>query len=268
MGKRGVARILALTAVAIAGLAASAWAGNIHGTAHNDVLRGTPHNDIIHGLAGNDRIYGLGGNDKLYGGPGNDRLYGGAGNDVLVGGPGADILDCGGGHDVAYASVSARALSNCEVVHTVTPPPTTTSTPTTTAPTTTTAPALVAEPGQYCGFTDKGESVCFYINAGTPETFTKAHFAVTSDCNPSSRFVVTYDFYDSVPLGADLSWTYSVTSGDVAGTVFSGTADASGRVGQGARQCHDRLPGHDVHLHGRHHLDRQPPAVRAATTGV
>src|SRR5947209_8625421 len=85
--RRLLLRVLALTAVAVAGLAASAWAANIHGTAHNDLLRGTPGNDAIRGLAGNDRIYGLGGNDKLYGGPGNDHLYGGPGNHGLLGRP-------------------------------------------------------------------------------------------------------------------------------------------------------------------------------------
>jgi Ca2+-binding RTX toxin-like protein len=229
---------IVLVLLLAAGVAAAAWAKSIGGTPRADVIRGTARADVIHGRAGNDRLYGLGGadtlygdagNDKLYGGPGNDHLYGGPGNDVLVGGPGRDVIDCGPGNDTVVADSNDVVAGNCEHIEGLGD---TTSTPTTTdtTPTTTTAPALVAKAGQYCGFADSGDSVCFQITGDTPQRFTKAHFAFTTDCTPSSRWTVTIDLNGYATVQPDLSFTYTVTSGNVTGTVFSGTLDTQGNA--------------------------------------
>ena len=213
---RGVLKVAALGAV-VAGLgAASAWAATIHGNARANVIHGTPRAD---------KIFGLGGNDRLYGGAGNDKLYGGPGNDVLVGGPGADLLNCGPGHDTAYADKHDR-LIGCEVVKGLNPPP-----PPTTTPTTTSAPALVAKPGQYCGFAQTGDSVCFNITGDTPQRFTGAHYAITSDCTPSSRWTVTLDTAGGTDIDAtNLTFDFKATSGDAQGTEITGTLDQNGNA--------------------------------------
>jgi len=72
-------------------------AGDITGTAGDDVICGSEGNDRIAGLGGNDIIFGFGGDDQLSGGDGNDILLGGAGSDSLVGGAGNDRLYGGGG---------------------------------------------------------------------------------------------------------------------------------------------------------------------------
>ncbi|MDP1818875.1 MAG: hypothetical protein Q8K58_03170 [Acidimicrobiales bacterium] len=72
-------------------------AGDILGTAGNDVICGSPGADRIAGLGGDDIIFGLGGNDQITGGDGNDVLLGGDGSDQLVGANGNDRLYGGGG---------------------------------------------------------------------------------------------------------------------------------------------------------------------------
>jgi uncharacterized repeat protein (TIGR01451 family) len=72
-------------------------AGDIFGTAGNDVICGSSGIDRISGLGGNDVLFGLGGDDQLNGGDGNDMLFGGDGSDQLAGGNGNDQLYGGGG---------------------------------------------------------------------------------------------------------------------------------------------------------------------------
>jgi uncharacterized repeat protein (TIGR01451 family) len=68
-------------------------AGDIAGTAGDDVICGSAGPDRISGGGGNDVIFGLGGADLLSGGEGNDRLVGGGGGiDRLSGGAGDDVL--------------------------------------------------------------------------------------------------------------------------------------------------------------------------------
>ena len=68
-------------------------AGDIVGTAGDDVICGSAGPDRISGQGGNDVIFGLGGADQLSGGDGNDRLVGGGGGiDRLAGGAGDDVL--------------------------------------------------------------------------------------------------------------------------------------------------------------------------------
>jgi Tol biopolymer transport system component len=79
-------------------------AGDIYGTAGNDIICGSDGPDRIFGGGGNDIILGLGGDDQLLGNVGgNDRLFGGAGNDRITGQGGADIVDGGIGVDQCIA---------------------------------------------------------------------------------------------------------------------------------------------------------------------
>ena len=82
------------------------FAGNIFGTANNDVLTGTSGNDRIYGGAGNDAIMGNAGNDVLDGGLGDDKVSGGDGDDVIKVGLGLDTLDGGNGNDTLELNLS------------------------------------------------------------------------------------------------------------------------------------------------------------------
>jgi 3',5'-cyclic AMP phosphodiesterase CpdA len=74
-------------------------AGDILGTAGDDLLAGTAAADVIAGLAGDDALSGLAGGDLIDGGAGDDILDGGEGDDRLLGGAGDDALDGGAGDD-------------------------------------------------------------------------------------------------------------------------------------------------------------------------
>lgn len=86
----------------------SAGAGELVGSAANDLLLGKGGHDVINAGAGDDVIVADGGNDLVDGGAGNDRIHtgadndliqGGAGDDAVFAGPGEDILLGGDGHD-------------------------------------------------------------------------------------------------------------------------------------------------------------------------
>jgi hemolysin type calcium-binding protein len=74
-------------------------AGNIVGTAGNDVICGSPGIDRISALGGNDLILAGAGNDAIDAGPGNDTIEAGAGNDSVAGGIGVDRAVGGPGTD-------------------------------------------------------------------------------------------------------------------------------------------------------------------------
>ncbi len=240
--RRVVGYSLAATGLVVAGFAASALAGTIHGTARADTLRGTPKADTIYGLAGNDAVYGLGGNDKLYGGAGNDRLFGGPGNDTIWGGTGTDVIDCGAGTDTVYADAGSKVHGNCEVVHrTDTPPPPPPPPTTTTAPpppppppTTTTTSAAQVEQGHYCGFTNNGGGICFDVT-GSPVAWTNGAFELdvpggSSVCSPSTKdgWVISFTMTGMSPLAPDGSFSFHADSGNAAGSVVVGTVAANG----------------------------------------
>ena len=86
-------------------------AGDIQGTAGNDIICGSEGADRIAGLGGDDIVYGFGGNDQLSGGDGVDRLFGGLGNDSFVGGAGADFTSGGPGGD----RFSAESIDRIDV---------------------------------------------------------------------------------------------------------------------------------------------------------
>jgi Ca2+-binding RTX toxin-like protein len=204
---RGVLKLVALGAL-VAGIgAASAWAATLRGNSRPNVIHGTPRADTIYGLAGND---------KLYGGSGNDKLYGGSGNDLLVGGPGADLLNCGPGHDTAIADKSDK-LVGCEVVRglkRLPPPP----------------PQPLWQPGNYCGFTNNGGSICFDITA-SPFQFTNAQYSASfdsQDCSPAATGSVNYSTSGTADIQADGSFDFAIKSGDAAGTEITGTIDTQG----------------------------------------
>jgi hemolysin type calcium-binding protein len=74
-------------------------AGNILGTAGNDVICGSPGTDRISALGGNDLIRAGAGDDFIDAGSGNDRIEAGAGNDSVAGGNGVDQAIGGPGTD-------------------------------------------------------------------------------------------------------------------------------------------------------------------------
>jgi uncharacterized repeat protein (TIGR01451 family) len=80
-------------------------AGNILGTAGNDVICGSAGPDNISALGGNDLVFGRGGDDSITGGAGNDNLIGEGGNDSITGGDGSDRADGGAGTDTCTAEV-------------------------------------------------------------------------------------------------------------------------------------------------------------------
>lgn len=91
-------------------------AGDIIGTAGNDVICGSTGPDRIAGLGGDDVIFGSGGDDQLSGGDGNDTLHGGAGVDRLSGGPGDDTLNIVEGSGGDYAAGGEHVTGDTCVV--------------------------------------------------------------------------------------------------------------------------------------------------------
>lgn len=83
-------------------------AGDILGTAGDDIICGSEGVDRINGAGGNDIIYGFGGNDQFVGGEGNDRIFGGLGSDSFFGGPGVDFISGGPGADRFVADATDR----------------------------------------------------------------------------------------------------------------------------------------------------------------
>ncbi len=88
-------------------------AGNIIGTAGDDVICGSAGPDSIFGQGGNDVIYPGGGSDSVIAGDGNDivfgdhgsdRIFGEAGNDTLFGDQENDALSGGPGNDIVSGS--------------------------------------------------------------------------------------------------------------------------------------------------------------------
>ena len=95
-------------------------AGNILGTAGDDVICGSAGADAVYGGGGNDVIFGLGGPDRLFGGEGNDTLFGGDGNDQLAGDAGNDTLYGQGDFDATAGGAGtdtcdAEAKGQCEL---------------------------------------------------------------------------------------------------------------------------------------------------------
>ena len=91
--------LVALVALAVAGVATAHQVTRIKGTHNDDQLTGTPTADLIRALAGNDTVSALDGNDRIIAGPGNDSVDAGPGNDWAHGGPGNDTLAGGDGND-------------------------------------------------------------------------------------------------------------------------------------------------------------------------
>ena len=91
-------------------------AGDIIGTAGDDVICGSAGPDRIAGLGGDDAIFGSAGDDQLSGGDGNDTLHGGPGIDRLSGGPGDDTLDTVDGPGGDYAVGGQHATGDTCVV--------------------------------------------------------------------------------------------------------------------------------------------------------
>src|SRR4051794_41870593 len=94
-GKRRVA--LAVLAVVLVALPASAVAVTRDGTRLADTLHGTPANDVLRGHGSRDQLFGAPGNDLRPGGPASARLFGEAGDAALDGAPRNDRLAPGPG---------------------------------------------------------------------------------------------------------------------------------------------------------------------------
>jgi Ca2+-binding RTX toxin-like protein len=76
-------------------------AGEIHGTAGNDVIIGSAGDDVIFGSSGHDTICGEGGNDVIHGDSGNDQMWGGVkGAEPIDGVDGVDELYGDSGNDL------------------------------------------------------------------------------------------------------------------------------------------------------------------------
>lgn len=218
----GHRRTAALALPAIVGLAAlfslvvaSAFAANIAGTGGNDVLRGTPKADKLNGGAGNDRLYGMAGNDRLIGGGGVDRFF------------------CGAGVDFVSAQGTEKVARDCETVKRVVDPPAppVPPAPPLPAPPPPPPPPPLAKPGKYCGFTNAGGGICFEIGqSGSTQFFTKANFEQTSNCEPDARFRLTITFGGQVRLSPELTFSYPVPSGDLAGSRIDGSVDTQGNA--------------------------------------
>jgi Ca2+-binding RTX toxin-like protein len=112
---RGMALVLAATALALVLASGVAWAFNEVGTNGPDTLRGTNGDDNLSGRGGQDDIFGFGGGDALLGGAGKDwvlgggerrpgggdkNLAGGSGNDGVITGRGSDTASGGEGNDL------------------------------------------------------------------------------------------------------------------------------------------------------------------------
>jgi hypothetical protein len=215
MRKEGAIIVAALAALVATSLVAVAHATNIIGTERSETIRGSADADTIYGRGGNDRLYGLGGNDYLNGGYGKDRFF------------------CGAGRDRVLAQKGEAAARDCEVVKRVVlppapppPPPLPPPPPEPPPP----PPAPQAQTGTYCGFTDSGGGICFELGgSGSSQYVTNGRFEQTTDCNPPSRFQNSITLGSLVTL-SDLKFTYAVTSGDLAGSVVSGTFDTAGNV--------------------------------------
>jgi hypothetical protein len=110
------------------------------------------------------------------------------------------------------------------------PPPNTNPVPTTTTATTTTVAAPQFQPGNYCGFTNNGGSICFDIT-GAPYEFTNAKYQTSfdaSDCSPQASGSVQYTTSGAAPLQADGSFDFAINQGDEAGTDINGKVDTAG----------------------------------------
>ena len=88
-------------------------AGDIAGTAGDDVICGSPGNDRILAGGGNDVIYAGAGDDQVDAGPGDDivfgkqgvdRIFGGDGNDTLFGDQGNDFMSGDAGNAIVSGS--------------------------------------------------------------------------------------------------------------------------------------------------------------------
>lgn len=75
-------------------------AGDLVGTAGNDVICGSAGPDRIAALDGDDLIFTFGGDDQIAAGGGNDTVYAGAGADRIAGDAGTDALDGQEGNDL------------------------------------------------------------------------------------------------------------------------------------------------------------------------
>lgn len=86
-------------------------AGEILGTAGDDVLTGTEGDDVICAGRGDDVVNGLGGDDIIFLGGGNDRASGGAGRDDILAGTGGDIVNGDAGNDVLRGQGDSDTLN-------------------------------------------------------------------------------------------------------------------------------------------------------------
>ena len=86
-----------------------------------------------------------------------------------------------------------------------------------------------ALPGHYCGFTNNGYGICFDVTADG-RSFTNAHFALQTACQPDSRFLITITTRANVPIQPDLTFDYEVGSGDLAGSYIKGKLDTAGNA--------------------------------------
>jgi len=90
------------TASAVIAPSYSSAAGDVDGTAGDDVIDGTYEDaeydsvsasgDVVNAGAGNDTVATGAGDDTIYGGTGDDTIYAGSGDDTIEGGDGADVI--------------------------------------------------------------------------------------------------------------------------------------------------------------------------------
>ena len=212
---RRLPRSILVVVLAAGLLAATAGAARIVGTARGDVLRGTAKADRIDGRGGNDTVYGLAGNDSLVGGPGND---------TLVGGPGRDTLTCGPGRDTARAGTGDTVSSSCERVSGLPPAP---EPPPPEPPAPPTPPPALTPPGMYCGFTSNGQSMCFEVTADG-RAVTNARFAIVTDCQPASRFRITFSATGTYSIADDRTFAANTPTWSHIRGRFDGAGNASG----------------------------------------
>ena len=99
-------------------LTAPAGGGGVYGQNGNDTLTGSGSADALYGEAGDDTLFGGGGHDVLHGGTGRDRMEGGWGNDTYLVDHASDLVieAPNAGFDTVQAWVNYQMVPNVEVV--------------------------------------------------------------------------------------------------------------------------------------------------------
>ena len=94
-------------------------------------------------------------------------------------------------------------------------------------------PPPAVTPGQYCGFTNQGRSICLDVDA-TGRTVTRVEVGVVVLCNGRTTEVEVRMVFTSIPIGGNLGFGRSSSSleGLISGTGFiSGLLDPNGGTG-------------------------------------